>query len=570
MSAILWRLTALLAAGVSILTARAAGPSPENLPRVFAPDDPPAVMIPEAVLRQSPTSAQRRLDPDFIAAGRTPISAGQQFHLDLLDHQDITFEVSSVEPTEEGGVVIHGRSSTQEDSTGTLSLEGGELNGLLYLPGLGRYQILPLDQHGLHEVRRLNSRHAGFCGTSVIAAPAGVRARQMALAGSSLRPANELPEPTVIDVLFLYTPQTAIGEGSETGIHQRIREAVEGTNRRFRMSQINVLIHPIHIAQVNYPESGSMDTDIALLANGVITDVAGLRSDYKADLVVLLTELENAGINGIASDIPPPEGDPNTAFLVARRTGIGREDTLLAHELGHLLGCAHDREHAGDLNSYGNRKPYIFGHRLVVEGVTYFSLMSYPPGIDLPQFSNPNLDLDGVPLGVPAGTSGQSDGARTVNEIAPYVARYREAFSRVSFTTPRTTVAENAGTLTLGLVRTGDLNTRTRVDVIVDSASAAKTGRDFNFTAGMQAEFATNQATAEVILRLVADNVAEGAEPLRLRLGSVQGNHGLGTQETTEVVILDAGTPASDTEVEFPDGSVSVPESAGTARVRVA
>ncbi|MCW5556459.1 MAG: hypothetical protein KIT22_01215 [Verrucomicrobiae bacterium] len=70
--------------------------------------------------------------------------------------------------------------------------------------------------------------------------------------------------------------------------------------------------------------------------------------------------------------------------------------------------------------------------------------------------------------------------------------------------------------------------------------------------------FATNQATAELVIPLIQDDLEEGEETIRLSLASVQGNHGIGWQGTTEVVILDADTPAHFSQVEFPGGPAAV------------
>jgi uncharacterized delta-60 repeat protein len=376
-----------------------------------------------------------------------------------------------------------------------------------------------------------------------------------------------------VDVLFLYTPQALAAEGSVEGLHRRVLESVDSTNLRLTNSLINVRIHPVFIGPINYPESGDMWTDGFRLGGGTggLERVPQLRNDYKADLVCLITETDKNGLWGLNGDVTPPLGNPSTGWMVVRRSTLYRDGSNLPHEIGHLFGCDHDREHAVSLDPafYAARKPYIFGLRFQVEGVTYTDVMSYEPGILTPYYSNPRLDLDGVPRGVPAGSERAADGARTINETAPYVARYRNARSRIEFAERELIVREQDGTVVVRLVRTGDLETSTRVNVLFDAGSTATAGLDFTRPPSTLVVFATNQATAELVIPLLTDEMVEAEEVLRLNLASVLGEHGLGTNSTLTVILRDATVPDSHFAAVFKANPLIFRESAGTIQVQV-
>ncbi|MBX3746263.1 MAG: hypothetical protein KF833_13235 [Verrucomicrobiae bacterium] len=174
-----------------------------------------------------------RLNPALAASASDWLQPGQELRLDLLEDQDIIVAVEGVTSTVDGGWVVHGRATTDEASTVTLTLQGRELTGMIRLSGLGHFRLVPVDEGGLHEVRQLATRPPVHCATGWLprvddARPALARAG-VALHALDLPPADTLPEPTVVDVLFLFEilpddleegeERIRLGFGSVTGMH---------------------------------------------------------------------------------------------------------------------------------------------------------------------------------------------------------------------------------------------------------------------------------------------------------------------------------------------------------------
>jgi uncharacterized delta-60 repeat protein len=374
--------------------------------------------------------------------------------------------------------------------------------------------------------------------------------------------------PVVVDVIFLLSPSAIASAGNEESLRQNILKEVDHANFLFTNSLAGVRLNPVFIGRFNYTDSGNIARDLDLISTDA--RAATLRNDYKADLVFLIVEAENFGFGGIAQG-GMNSGNPAHAYSVLRRTLFAHpklvghaENHWLAHEAGHLFGAQHDREHAMDSNFqvYPGRFPYSYGHRFQARGITYITIMSYDPGIPIPYFSSPGLLFDGVPAGVPSDEPLAADNVQTINRMAPIVAGYRSARGTVGFAERAYRIGEGDGSVTVRLVREGDLNNSTRVVVGVDPASTARQGLDYHRPSSLIVNFATNQAVAEISFEILQDDLIEGEETILLTLANVTGGQRLSPIASTTIFIIDdedafvvspaaASIPEQDGEAEF-------------------
>jgi len=163
-----------------------------------------------------------------------------------------------------------------------------------------------------------------------------------------------------------------------------------------------------------YGETGDMGTDLDRLedtSDGHMDNVHGRRNTFGGDFVTLFVSDANYEDCGLANCLP----DESEAFCVVRRD-CASSNFSFAHEIGHLQGCAHNREDAGsDCNYYCDS----YGYRFAGLSDNWRTVMSYDVDSTYTRigyFSNPNPEIiyDGVPVGISGDCDVQTNNAGTI------------------------------------------------------------------------------------------------------------------------------------------------------------
>ncbi len=343
--------------------------------------------------------------------------------LNLFDDVSILATTDKLDIDDNGDFQWRGRMDNH-GSYAVLTRRDGETAGIIRSPQ-GTFEIIP-SGNGVSRVAEVNMAALAPCGVDP-AEFAGnplagfdvdevfqrtVQAEDQAAAAGSARGAIV---PT-LDQLVAYTP-AALGTvgGTEAAMHAFIDNAIADMNAVFDNNGIAmqtrvVFKHPLSENELG--NSASQDRDaFRINGDGKWDEIHQLRDDFGADVCHMLVQ-NGGGACGIASMIYRRNPGSDAFAFCVTDTGCVSGLTFV-HEVGHLMGGAHDLVNAGGINGAGTFS-YSFGWYDPDASPTWHSMMSYNPGGSnrIPYFSTPNINWsDGNPLGDAA----LADNSRTIS-----------------------------------------------------------------------------------------------------------------------------------------------------------
>jgi hypothetical protein len=377
-----------------------------------------------------------RLNTNLFSASNA-LRSSSRFVLNLFDDISPTAVIDRVETPRTSSTVHQGHLDGIPQGQFVAAYRNDVIAVWVFVPGKGVFQIQYAGD-GLHKVIELDAARIPPCGVTnatidivgsapAIATASTLSSRRIGKADANADgpvPGNNTPGIAVMDIMVVYTGQALTGAGSADAIETQIELGIALANRLYENSRINARLNLVYTGMTtnNSAETGDLNQERIRLrepSDGEMDDVFPTRARYTADLVCAIVERDD-GRAGVADGmIWPAVNFQNSCFSVVARNYASTE--ILAHEIGHNLGCAHDRPNAANAGAFS----FAYGHRFDANGTTYRTVMAYEPGLRVPNFSNPEVFFMGVPTGIPEGTTNAADNARAINLTSFIVAGYR-------------------------------------------------------------------------------------------------------------------------------------------------
>ena len=286
-------------------------------------------------------------------------------------------------------------------------------------------------------------------GNGLIGAAAATSQKQAAI--SEKAGVNE-KAVAVVDVLLGYSAGIVATVGSESGAQTRVASFVALTNNAYQASGVTMRLRLVHSMLVNYSDTGFKNdatlrrltgydetTQQNIAVDPAFTALRAAREQYGADLVALIRqyrepEQDGCGIAwliGMNQRAISPAADAGFGYAVVG-DGTDRDESdnntykcsqyALAHELGHLMGQAHNTE---DAAGRAGAHTYSYGYREAAS-TGFFTIMAYPrddtqAANEIGNFANPAVSVSGRPTGV----ANASNNVLSMNQTMPLIAAFK-------------------------------------------------------------------------------------------------------------------------------------------------
>lgn len=298
-------------------------------------------------------------------------------------------------------------------ASGMVTTDDGAFFEIRYT-GSGMYSIIEVDRTQFPEVEHMPVR-------ADAAEDSLSRNNYLVNDGDVVESGALVDDGSTIDIMVLYSSNSRAGAGGVEAIESRINLATEVTNQSFANSGIDVRVRVVYMEEVGYDDNAgyySALKDVRGKYDGKLDFIHSKRDEHGADIVSLW--IDNREYCGLGYQMTSESSFDKYAFNVVNYS-CAVSTYAFAHEVGHNLGAAHDRDNTQGSALY----PWSYGYRQENSNPRFYTVMSYPcSGCSLINFwSNPEINYRGWPTG----EASVSDNRTTLNKTRSIAANWRSS-----------------------------------------------------------------------------------------------------------------------------------------------
>jgi hypothetical protein len=360
-------------------------------------------------------ASQVRVDVSALMRGPTP--ADSTFSITLPDGTSCQGVVEQTRIEGPERFVSSGRFADHPAGDFLFIVDHGRVAGTLGLTGDDRYCLMPAERPGVQRLTRQQTPGPIRAGIR----PRGQKTEQPR---RGITPAVADPEAMasqpIIDVLFLYTPRVLTVSGNIANVELAVDLAIAQANQAYADSGAIQRLRAVHLDQVDYLESGSLQTDLDRLtraADGFMDLAFLLRNDYRADLVHLF----------LASGDLPELGWLNnfSTFNTTWTFSVSNLPFLANDAFTRAVGSNQgiEPDWVPLATARGAFPQYSFDYAFVGSSGQFWKTMnSNGAGTRIRRHSNPLLLFDGVPTGQPTTAAQPADAVQSLNKTSVTIA----------------------------------------------------------------------------------------------------------------------------------------------------
>ena len=398
----------------------AASSLPTGQAPALAPPAPPSLWLPAPAritieLGEDPTITSHltvALEGALLGRdGDQPVA--RRLTLTLPDGASAIAEVERTEHLASGADLWYGQLAGRSDSPVTFVRFGDAVAGTIRR-GTDLFRVR-YGGPGAHVVSAHQEDRFPTCGTG--SGQTGPRTGSHAATSPPPNTPRTAAEDTA-DVLVVYSPQARSARGGHDAVKALIELAVAESNQAYDNSGTNLRLRLVHMVQTDDEDSTFSNnlSDLRGQNDGRYDEVHALRDEYGADLVALIVrDTDLCGQAYLMTNVS--HSFRNWAFSVTSHICATGYYTF-GHELGHNMGCAHDRDNASN-GAYA----YSFGYR--TPSNSFRTVLAYSPGSRIPYFSTPDKSFQGQTLGIPHPNQDSAHNARGLDTAASTISGWR-------------------------------------------------------------------------------------------------------------------------------------------------